>query len=58
MAGVFPVNFYPSGHTRGTDRMEPFREAWHLMAPRADLSRARALVQVRNANLHRRHFVE
>jgi hypothetical protein len=38
--------------------MEPFREAWHLMAPGADLSRARALVHVRNANLHHKHFVE
>jgi hypothetical protein len=58
MAGVFPVNFYPSGHTRGSDRMEVFREAWHLMAPGADLSRPRTLRHARIANLHHKHFVQ
>jgi hypothetical protein len=38
--------------------MEVFREAWHLMAPGADLSRARTLRHARIANLHRKHFVE
>ena len=52
------VSFYPSGHTRGIDRMEVFREAWHLMAPGADLSRPRILRQARTANLHHKRFVE
>jgi hypothetical protein len=64
---VIPVNcvpasavlaFYPSGRERGSGRLEAFREAWHLMAPGADLSQPRTLRQVRTSDLHRQHFVK
>jgi hypothetical protein len=53
---VIPVNcvpasavlaFYPSGRERGSGRFEAFREAWHLMAPGADLPQPRTLRHVR-----------
>ena len=52
------VTFCPSGRRRGTNRMEVFREAWHLMAPGADLPQPRPLRRARSTNLHRKHFVE
>jgi hypothetical protein len=64
---VVPVNqlgphrfmrFYPSGCRSGGGCFEVFREAWHLMAPGADLSRPRTPRQVRTANLHHKRFVE
>jgi PD-(D/E)XK endonuclease len=30
--------FYPSGCRQGSGRFEPYREAWHLMAPGGDLT--------------------
>jgi hypothetical protein len=50
--------FYPSGRERGSGRLEAFREAWHLMAPGADLPQPRALRHARSTNLHRKRFVE
>jgi hypothetical protein len=50
--------FYPSGRERGSGRLEAFREAWHLMAPGADLSQPRTLRQDRMTDLHRERFVE
>jgi hypothetical protein len=50
--------FYPSGHARGSGRFEAFREAWHLMAPGADLPPPRTLRQVRMTDLHGKRFVE
>jgi hypothetical protein len=50
--------FYPSGRERGSGRFERFREAWHLMAPGADLPQPRILRHARSTNLHRRRFVE
>jgi hypothetical protein len=63
---VIPVNcvpasavlsFYPSGRERGSGRLEAFREAWHLMAPGADLPQPRTLRPVRT-NLHGKRFVK
>jgi hypothetical protein len=50
--------FYPSGRERGIGRFEAFREAWHLMAPGADLPQSRALGEVSASSLHRKRFVE
>jgi hypothetical protein len=64
---VIPVNclpasavlaFYPSGRERGSGRLEIFREAWHLMAPGADLPQPLTTRQVRSTNLHCKRFVE
>jgi hypothetical protein len=58
---VIPVNcvpasavlaFYPSGRERGSGRLEAFREAWHLMAPGADLPQPRMPSHARSRNLH------
>jgi PD-(D/E)XK endonuclease len=50
--------FYPSGRERGSGRLEIFREAWHLMAPGADLPQPRIPRRVRTSDLHRKRFVE
>jgi hypothetical protein len=50
--------FYPSGRERGSGRLEAFREAWHLMAPGADLPQPPTARQVRSTNLHCKRFVE
>jgi hypothetical protein len=64
---IIPVNeltslrclrFYPSGCRRGGGCFEAFREAWHLMAPGADLPQSRTLRHVRTPNLHGKRFVE
>jgi hypothetical protein len=64
---VIPVNcapasavlaFYPSGRERGRGRFEAFREAWHLMAPGADLPEPRILRHVPATNRHGKRFVE
>jgi PD-(D/E)XK endonuclease len=64
---VVPVNrlashrflrLYPSGCRSGGGCFEAFREAWHLMAPGADLPQPRTLRRARSTNLHRKRFVE
>ncbi|HXM22490.1 MAG TPA: group I intron-associated PD-(D/E)XK endonuclease [Terriglobales bacterium] len=64
---VVPVNqlgshrfmrFYPSGCRSGGGCFEAFREAWHLMAPAADLPQPRTLRNARTINRHRKRFVE
>ena len=50
------LGLHPSG-CRGGGCFEAFREAWHLMAPGADLPRPRKPWQVR-PSLHGRHFVK
>ncbi len=49
--------FYPSGRERGSGRLEIFREAWHLMAPGADLPQSRILRRTRTSDLHGKRFV-
>ena len=51
------LRLYPSGCQRA-GRLEGFREAWHLMAPGADLPQSRTGRQIRTTNLHRKRFVE
>jgi PD-(D/E)XK endonuclease len=51
------LRLYPSG-SRGGGCFEAFREAWHLMAPGADLPQPRILRHARTTNLHRKRFVE
>ncbi len=62
---IIPVNqlgalralrLYPSG-CQGAARFEAFREAWHLMAPGADLPQPRILRRTR-PNLHHKPFVK
>jgi hypothetical protein len=64
---VIPVNyvaasaalaFYPSGCRKGAGHFECYREAWHLMAPGADLAQPRKLRRARAIDLHRKNFVE
>jgi hypothetical protein len=50
------LRLYPSG-CRGGGCFESFREAWHLMAPGADLPQPRKLTQVRAVDLHPKQFV-
>lgn len=50
------LRVYPSG-CRGGGCFESFREAWHLMAPGADLPRPRKLNRGRAIDSHRKHFV-
>jgi hypothetical protein len=38
IAGTANLCFYPSGCRRDGGRFEPYREAWHLMAPCGDLT--------------------
>jgi hypothetical protein len=51
------LRLYPSG-CQGAGRFEPFREAWHLMAPGADLPQPRTSRHARSTNLHCKRFVE
>jgi hypothetical protein len=51
------LGLHPSG-CRGGGCYEAFREAWHLMAPGADVLQPRKLRHVHTANLHRKRFVE
>jgi PD-(D/E)XK endonuclease len=57
LASLRFLRLYPSGCKWG-GCFEAFREAWHLMAPGADLPQPRKLRHVRSANLHRKRFVE
>jgi len=50
--------FYPSGRERGSGRFEEFREAWHLLAPGADLPQPRTLRHAGTPNLHGKRFVK
>jgi len=50
--------FYPSGRERGSGRFEEFREAWHLMAPRADLPQPRTLRPIHIKDFHSKLFVK
>jgi hypothetical protein len=52
------LGFYPSGCRRNSGRYEAYREAWHLMAPGADLPEARILRRGRTLDLHGKKFVE
>jgi len=63
---IIPVNqigrlrilpLYPAG-CRGGGLFEAFREAWHLMAPGADLPQPRKTRRDRATDLHRKQFVE
>jgi hypothetical protein len=58
LASLRLLRCYPSGCRPGGGYFEAFREAWHLMAPGADLSQPRTLRQVRSPDLHRKCFVE
>jgi hypothetical protein len=51
------LRLYPSG-CQGAGRFEAFREAWHLMAPGADLPEPRTPRHARSTNLHCKRFVE
>jgi PD-(D/E)XK endonuclease len=51
------LRLYPSG-CQGANRFEAFREAWHLMAPGADLPQPRVPRRVRRSDLHGKRFVE
>ncbi len=64
---VIPVNqlasrrslrLYPSGCRGRGGYFEAFREAWHLMAPGADLPQPRTPRQICIPDLHRKRFVE
>jgi hypothetical protein len=57
LASAHCLSLHPSG-CRGGGCFEAFREAWHLMAPGADLPRPRILRQARSSNLHCKRFVE
>jgi hypothetical protein len=57
LASLRFLRLYPSGCKFG-GCFEAFREAWHLMAPGADLPQPRTLRRVRSTNLHRERFVE
>jgi hypothetical protein len=50
------LRLYPLG-CRGGGCFEAFREAWHLMAPGADLPQPRKLSRVRAVDLHCKQFV-
>jgi hypothetical protein len=51
------LSFYPSGRERGSGRLEVFREAWHLLAPGADLPQPRTPRRT-PPNLHHKRFVK
>ena len=53
LASLRFLRVYPSG-CRGGGRFESFREAWHLMAPGADLPRPRKLKRLRAVHPHPR----
>jgi hypothetical protein len=57
LASLRFLRLYPSG-CKGGGCFEAFREAWHLMAPSADLPQPRTLRHVRSTNLHHKRFVE
>jgi PD-(D/E)XK endonuclease len=38
VAASTALSFYPTGCRQGSGRFEPYREAWHLMAPGGDLT--------------------
>jgi hypothetical protein len=48
---------YPSGRKWG-GRFEEFREAWHQMAPGADLPQPRKLRPVHIKDFHSKRFVK
>jgi len=56
LASLRFLRLYPSGSKWG-GCFEAFREAWHLMAPGADLPQPRMLRHARPANLHRKRFI-
>jgi len=58
LASLYSLRLYPSGSKWGGGCFEAFREAWHLMAPGADLPQPRTLRRARPTNLHRKRFVE
>ena len=45
VAGSINLCFYPSGCRQGGGRFEPYREAWHLMAPGGDLTPQPAILR-------------
>jgi PD-(D/E)XK endonuclease len=55
LASLRFLRVYPSG-CRGGGCFESFREAWHLMAPGADLPHPRRLSRVRALDLHPKLF--
>ena len=57
LASLNFLRLYPSGRKWG-GRFEAFREAWHLMAPGADLPQPRTLRPVRIKDLHSKLFVK
>jgi|HubBroStandDraft_6_1064221.scaffolds.fasta_scaffold610204_1 hypothetical protein len=57
LASLRFLRLYPSGCKWG-GCFEAFREAWHLMAPGADLPQPRIARQARSTNLHHKRFVE
>jgi hypothetical protein len=57
LASLRSLRLYPSG-CKGSGCFEAFREAWHLMAPGADLPHPRTLRRGRSTNLRRKSFVE
>ena len=57
LASLRFLRLYPSGSKWG-GCFEAFREAWHLMAPGADLPHPRTPRRARSTNLHRKRFVE
>jgi hypothetical protein len=57
LASAHNLGLHPSG-CRGGGCFEAFREAWHLMAPGADLPEPRTLRQIGSTSLHRKRFVE
>jgi len=57
LASLRSLRLYPAGCKWG-GCFEAFREAWHLMAPGADLPQPRTLRHVRTADFHRKRFVE
>jgi hypothetical protein len=51
------LRLYPFG-CQGAGRFEQFREAWHLMAPGADLPHPRKPRQVRTPDVHHKQFIK
>jgi hypothetical protein len=51
------LSFYPAGCRIG-GYWEPYREAWHLMAPGADLTRPGTLRRLRTIVARRKYFAE
>jgi hypothetical protein len=51
--------FYPSGCRKRYGHLECYREAWHLMAPGADLKPQPEILRcVRAIDFHGAHFAE